>query len=239
MPLPRTTGSAGGLDAKTGYLVAFPILDLPPELVIRIVQQAVVISSQDKPIPIDGHTKAHQEPAVTRVCRFLRCEGLPLFYKHNTFMVLTTTKATHELFKWIHRIGLQRASTIRSLQMCWCISGSASFLVWEDFLHEMNFLEDCARHKALGKTLGDKTFVRFQNGKLVLGSGSLGEYYELSFSQSVQAGARWRKIAEFSTLYTLDSSKRDFADEDFWVPLSSSDITTSEVEQHESGRTIE
>ena len=84
----------------------FRLLDLPDELVITILGLVVVVSSKNDPIDINlavlrrtqkikptlsstlySPTAAARlvQPAVTRTCSMLRCEGLKLFYGCNSF----------------------------------------------------------------------------------------------------------------------------------------------------------
>ncbi|GIZ37428.1 hypothetical protein CKM354_000087400 [Cercospora kikuchii] len=244
MPSPSPTGADGGLNDETEGLVAFPILDLPPELVIRTIQQAVVISSKDEPIVIKDYTKAHQEPAITRLCRLFRSEGLPLFYKHNEFAILTTQQCTFEFFRWICRMGLKRASIIQSLRAYWHFDNSFDLLAWGDLLYEMAYLKYAADCTMLKDAISDQFFVRFQDGKIMLESDSLGTYYKLSFGQSIQAGAEWRQVAELaisytSNSYTSNSSERHREDKDFYVSDPSSDTTALASEKLEDDRAIE
>jgi hypothetical protein len=66
----------------------FRLLDLPPELVCRILQFTVI-----KPKTIDATLAPGlksqeiilQQPAITRTCRYLRRESLRAFYRDNDF----------------------------------------------------------------------------------------------------------------------------------------------------------
>lgn len=66
----------------------FRLLDLPPELVVRILSLAVL-----RPRTIDAtlapdikhQEQILQQPAITRTCRYIRRESLWAFYRDNTF----------------------------------------------------------------------------------------------------------------------------------------------------------
>lgn len=62
---------------------SFRLLDLPPELLLRILSLSVV-----QPTPICIHSPAAQSwqpPPITRANALLRQEGLKLFYARNVF----------------------------------------------------------------------------------------------------------------------------------------------------------
>lgn len=68
----------------------FRLFDLPPELWLRICEFAV---TSTKPIQVgrEPRTKDQvaivRQPAITRACRLLRSEALPLYYSHNSFEI--------------------------------------------------------------------------------------------------------------------------------------------------------
>lgn len=67
----------------------FRLLDLPPEIWIRICEFAVTRSSAI--IPTKARRKYEQQgivrqPPITQVCRLIRHESLPLFYRKNDFV---------------------------------------------------------------------------------------------------------------------------------------------------------
>ncbi|CAK1360284.1 hypothetical protein CB0940_06355 [Cercospora beticola] len=228
----RNAEGDGGVIDLTEDSVAFPILDLPPELVVRIIEHAVTISSKDKRVAIFDGTNAHQEPAITRVCRWFRSEGLPLFYTQNMFTLSTTRKSTQALFRWVNNIGLQRASTIQNLHLYWFDNSPLCDLTLGKFLSEMRFLEDCAEAAGLGPRFGEHIFVRFQDSKLVLGSGNLDRCYELSFVKFSRTSGEWQRVAELSALFNPNTPGQ-FAGKDFWVTDSDSDNTASDLVKHE------
>lgn len=66
----------------------FRLFDLPPELWLRICAMAVI---QAKPLQIGKEAYLRdsmaivKQPAITRTCRLIRDETLPIFYSSNTF----------------------------------------------------------------------------------------------------------------------------------------------------------
>ncbi len=119
--------------ARPGQIVT--VLELPMELVLRILEMVVVTSSSQHPIFVRSkrpRKKASQasrnrvsarskpgtapliQPAVTRACRLFRHEGLPLFYKENSFCFdIDSDRALHLVNDWLsalnpeHVLGLQ------------------------------------------------------------------------------------------------------------------------------------
>lgn len=63
---------------------SFPLLDLPDELILQVLKHAVVTSSEDIVIPVlkgrrldPPEPELHlAQPAITRVSRAFRCEGI-------------------------------------------------------------------------------------------------------------------------------------------------------------------
>lgn len=76
-------------DVFGNEIVPFRLFHLPPELWLRICELAVI-----KKDPIDmtaardlhNQVKILAQPALTRTCRLLRREALPVFYQYNTFV---------------------------------------------------------------------------------------------------------------------------------------------------------
>ncbi|KAF2210652.1 hypothetical protein CERZMDRAFT_85966 [Cercospora zeae-maydis SCOH1-5] len=149
----------------------FRLLDLPDELIVRIIKSAVVMSSRKHPmkiraIPVDEapfwwhypqlevrisseQSEKLIQPAITRVCRSLREEGLQAFYELNHFLVKASTRAPNALCRWIDPLVED------------CIDGIANlFVEWNprdgDFEKEIAWLR-VVESRISFKT---KTFVR-------------------------------------------------------------------------------
>ncbi|KAF2210650.1 hypothetical protein CERZMDRAFT_99263 [Cercospora zeae-maydis SCOH1-5] len=235
MPSPQRSASDGRFEDAPGKSISFPVLDLTPELVLRVLEHALIVSSKDNPIVIRGGREDHKQPAVTRVCRLFRSEGLPLFYKHNVFMFETDERSTYEFFHWIRQLGLQCASTIQSLHAYWFDDYLLSRLNWNDLINEMNWLKQCAEDMRLERGLVACMFVRFRGRKIVLGSGRLYRCYELSFGQVPRPAEEWRRVADFPDLgecLTPNLAKKT----DCWVLHSDADCTATEVVRKEDGQ---
>ena len=95
----------------------FRLLDLPPELVIRICQLAVI-----RPNTIDTtmspkarrQARLLQQPALTRTCRLLRQEAPRSFYRDNTWEAYHWSK--HNCIRdWLRAIGEDNLRTMREL----------------------------------------------------------------------------------------------------------------------------
>jgi len=113
----------------------FRLLDLPNELLLPILDMAVTVSCKGNPIRIHyavrskksnvaspaGEIKyrkgAHMlmQPAITRVCRLLRNEGLPMFYKQNTFYSWHNRYSFRAVRRWLDDIGQVHASNMMQL----------------------------------------------------------------------------------------------------------------------------
>ncbi|KAK4891953.1 hypothetical protein LTR27_009478 [Elasticomyces elasticus] len=63
---------------------AFRLLDLPPELFVRIGRYAIPYN-RTLSLGTNGNGRLVLQPAITRVCKVLREELLPVFYSRNTF----------------------------------------------------------------------------------------------------------------------------------------------------------
>lgn len=98
----------------------FRLFDLPPELWLRVCEFAVL-----KPSPIrvgrepnlKDQVAVTQQPAITRTCRLLRHEALPVFYALNTFEMLHHFGVPCPR-KWIEAIGCAHRKRMKSVLMC-------------------------------------------------------------------------------------------------------------------------
>lgn len=98
----------------------FRLLDLPPELWTRVCEFAVTkhdkIRVGKEPKPADQEAVTRQ-PAITRTCRVLRIEALPMFYALNTFEMLHCFGVPCPR-KWIQAIGATHRSRMKCMELC-------------------------------------------------------------------------------------------------------------------------
>ena len=97
----------------------FRLFDLPPELWIRICELAVVKS---RPILIGHQTnlkdmaRVARQPNITRTCRALRYEALPLFYALNEWE-MTHNYSVPCPRRFLHAIGAKNLHKMGTLLM--------------------------------------------------------------------------------------------------------------------------
>lgn len=162
----------------------FPILNLPAELTVRIIQQAIIISSREDPIHLEESSKSHAQPAITRVCRLFRAEGLPVFYKHNFFTAESSHYGTENLVHWLQSIGQVNASKIEHLYIYWWGSNKNFNLSWQKFLFELRFLDQVTQQHwyqshRVGRSKLGSIHVRCRDDKVLFGSGQFQNCYRL------------------------------------------------------------
>lgn len=113
-------------------------MDLPPELRTHIYEFALV-----EPSPLTLHSNmdprrdavklttacndrvinlAWLQPPLTRVCRQIRSEALPIFYFRNTFLDTAGTRYLHfsDLMIWLRCIGPENCSMIQHIELHMC-----------------------------------------------------------------------------------------------------------------------
>lgn len=90
------------------------LMNLPIELVNRVLELVVITSSADEYIRIDGRVA---QPAITRTCRLLRHEGLRIFYAKNLFVVRYVSSASSRIhvLKWLHSLFEQEIGHLGSV----------------------------------------------------------------------------------------------------------------------------
>ncbi|KAK3713502.1 hypothetical protein LTR37_008460 [Vermiconidia calcicola] len=99
----------------------FPLLDLPVELWTRIVKMAVVqdLPIHDLTVGMSGRLDLQdhvQQPAITKSCRVVRNECLPVFYSHNLF-AFSDEFELHGLREWLEAIGRANYQKIEKLSL--------------------------------------------------------------------------------------------------------------------------
>lgn len=97
----------------------FRLFDLPPELWLRVCEFAVIRPSTirvgKEPSLVD-QVAITRQPAITRTCRLLRHESLPLFYSSNTFEMLHCSGVPCPR-NWIKAIGSDHRRRMKSMLM--------------------------------------------------------------------------------------------------------------------------
>lgn len=84
----------------------FRLLDLPPELWSRICSEVIMSES---PTELDDSLKRYQfeekvaQPAITRVCKIVREEALPMFYS-SSFVYVDCGNGAQWLFRWLKKM---------------------------------------------------------------------------------------------------------------------------------------
>ncbi|KAK4619619.1 hypothetical protein CLAFUW4_11339 [Fulvia fulva] len=175
----------------------FRLLDLSPELVLRVLDFAVIRSTKNNPLHIylDGKepesavADLYREtsydshvlviPEVTRTCRMLRTEGWKKFTQGNTFKIETTISGFAHLLMWGANIDRQALGT-RPILMYWARdeSSTTSTLQWGDWMNEVNYFID---EFLLSSDL--KCSILTCNGKILLETRASCECYFLCFNQ--------------------------------------------------------
>ncbi|GIZ37426.1 hypothetical protein CKM354_000087200 [Cercospora kikuchii] len=186
----------------------FRLFDLPDELIVRIVEYAVVMSSRKHPIKIRAihveqphfwwaypqlgvridpdESKDLLQPAITRTCRLLRDEGLKAFYDQNHFLVKASTRGADALCRWIDPLGEDRIKGITNLFIEWDLRDG-------DFDKEIVWLR-LVESKISLKT---KTFVR-----LVKAPKGKKPRYQVAYGQPKKGGyaekgsGQWIEVAK-------------------------------------------
>ncbi|EME88775.1 uncharacterized protein MYCFIDRAFT_170351 [Pseudocercospora fijiensis CIRAD86] len=198
----------------------FRLLDLPPELVVRIVEYAVITSSKE--CPLEFKPDSAVQPAITRACRLLRAEGVKLFYGSNYFVLNASDSETEVFWQWYACIGRQQAVKIDSLFVRVVDSSgnrmSLLGLQWDWWVTEVAFLRSymaqagvvaalsiqmAGEKVAMYHSLGDRTYV----------------CYQISFKDRSGDAEGWRGLRAFPRvdLYHADYDEDEMMREDWWT----------------------
>lgn len=109
----------------------FGLLDLPPELWIRICRLIVEdwhIIHVHQNMDHSRSLKTIYQPAITRTCRIIRGEILKYFYANNRFEVHCTWRWPNEHpAAWLSCIGPKNYTLIRSCRIC---THAHDYVVW-------------------------------------------------------------------------------------------------------------
>ncbi|KAI7209592.1 hypothetical protein KC333_g8651 [Hortaea werneckii] len=98
----------------------FRLLELPPELWTRICTLAI-LDPADITIKQAAYPKLvclqTLQPPITRICRALRSECLPLFYKLVNFIILDEYADVEGIVKWLRSLGKKNRGRFRRLYL--------------------------------------------------------------------------------------------------------------------------
>ncbi|KAF7191977.1 hypothetical protein HII31_06622 [Pseudocercospora fuligena] len=123
----------------------FRLLDLPDELILKILSFSVIHSTFQTPIHINSsitqdtdrltsselqhgalsgrpyrkRTWALVQPAITRTCRFLRTEGTKMFYQNNYFFSDSSTDGIEGVMKWLKCLNDEHRAMVRRCYVQW------------------------------------------------------------------------------------------------------------------------
>ncbi|KAK5126969.1 hypothetical protein LTR85_008327 [Meristemomyces frigidus] len=115
----------------------FRLLDLPPEVWIRICSFAV---TNARPILLhEKYFKVHVEhltrqPNITRVSKQLRAETLPLFYSNNFFVLHLFGHMVPIWHRWLHAIGRRNRRHLTNLWLAFVLGNGPQRVQYGGFL---------------------------------------------------------------------------------------------------------
>lgn len=219
----------------------FRLLDLPLELVVRVLGFAV-LSKEDEQLQRRGEYlesveystrfECWQQPAITQTCHLLRDEGLPLFYGCNQLHTTGSDTDAKMLWTWARTLPAHHMQMVNSVRVLlssaagtpWHVSGT----IFDIFIDEMAF-----QRKEIGsmKYLKDKderqAFVRMAEGRVKMSLREAPEgqmvFYEMSFADHAAAGDDWRDIRSFPVYHSdpatifKEELRAIYFEEDWWV----------------------
>ncbi|GIZ37431.1 hypothetical protein CKM354_000087700 [Cercospora kikuchii] len=223
----------------------FRLLDLPPEIVIRVLEFAVSIDHKPKLIYdppgrrsicgfYDTSFELYKQPAITKACHWLRNEGLSIFYSHNRFLMTATNDEINSLWMWMASLQAKHLKEISVYVMLTDALGMAKPYHSDDLWSPSDFERDVAKHRSeQGWRGAPEGYVRMADGKVKITSETAvgikqRRYYQLCFVDRSREQAEWRRLGDFP----------GYRDEEAWedcfnVVWSASD-SEEESEQEES-----
>lgn len=205
----------------------FRLLDLPAELVLRVLDFAVVRSTKNNPLRIsfsnstskdtaidlyNGSDLEHRNlklPAITRTCRLLRKEGLQKFLGSNTFYAHTSYSGTTALMGWVTMVCTPKTYLGRTIVTIWWCRPARSRLseARKEFANEMRFL--------LNYSAPVKAYVLTQNSKVLIEATDDRQHYFVFFGTAEDRRASAPECVELSELQAMIRS----GDGDDWYTL--------------------
>ncbi|GIZ37432.1 hypothetical protein CKM354_000087800 [Cercospora kikuchii] len=223
-----------------GEQECFRLFDLPTELIIRVLEFAVVISTKAKPLLIECYLKeswptacnelSAKQPAITRTCRLFREEGLKLFYTQNIFLGASSDDDAPALWSWAETIGQKNLQRIQQLYVAWVggygetfcqYQGGKLFNAHDDddesevcacqLLEEVVYL-DSRNYKFKGPS---SCFLQLDYGKIVLDVAWDHPRYRISFGHQHNHGSQL--LVGCPSLIADHDIFKDGHARDFWV----------------------
>lgn len=210
---------------------SFRLLDLPSELVVRVLEFAVSIDHEQKLahtptpyFPLAGlyatSFKLYKQPAITRTCHWLRNEGLPIFYSCNRFLVTAADLDVAYLWAWIASLQAEHLKKMELYVMLTNDEGAPTSYQFDDLWSPSDFERDITKHSREQEYLeASEGYVRMADGKVkITFETCLGiapnrcdqlfprRYYQLSFADRSHEQEFWRNLKDFP----------DFGDEEAW-----------------------
>lgn len=219
-----------------GEQECFRLFDLPPELVIRALEFAVVISTKANPLLVERHSEepwarscdefSAKQPAIMRTCRLLRAEGLKLFYARNVFLGTSSYHNAPALWSWADAIGQESLQRISRLYVSWVCGRGGQICEYKGgkllevcdgsetsawgLLEEVEYLAE-ERYNLKGPT---PAFVQLDYGKVVLDMTYDHPRYRLSFKEQDDNGPQILISVEFAQDHSIFRNKDAV---DFWT----------------------
>lgn len=230
-------------DGATAYQEHFRLLDLPLELVVRVLGFALVFKQEDQfthhkigesNYGVAGYSTSFHfwaQPAITRTCHLLRNEGIPMFYSSNQFSLTGSDGDAAKFWKWVSSRSvarrcidkMQRVHIMITGPYGECLPAKLRSMTWDDFLGETNFQNDYRTEElepraAFVAIVGTKVKLAFTESEF----GGCA-FYQLSLTDHTADGKEWRNIDRFQDPVDTDDEDVDerevesFMRKDWWV----------------------
>lgn len=101
------------------------------------------------------------QPGISRTCRLIRKETIPMFYERNTFMAYDQIAMPAQLVSWVTAIGWTNRASLRRLYVQgtetqtfnqieeYCVEAGITFPIWKTntdrvtgaYVHQLSFIE--------------------------------------------------------------------------------------------------
>ncbi|PPJ60613.1 hypothetical protein CBER1_03654 [Cercospora berteroae] len=175
----------------------FRLLDLPPELVVRVLEFALIIDDKaklkltpsDRPSGSSYNTsfELYLQPAITKTCHWLRNEGLPIFYSRNRFVVTAQFDDAFYLWEWVATLQPAHQEKLSCYVMLTNAFGEPTPCPFDDDWAPWNFERSITNHYTEQEALeAPRGYARMTDGKVNITFEARdwikAAYYELSFA---------------------------------------------------------